>query len=495
MKKVLTWIGIGTSWIFGALVCLLPAFLILGILDFRFHNYFWPDFNSFRVFSPISMFDFFSILDLFVLILLGASILKLVTGWLGSGRSKSVGSAPSIDRSKSVGSAPSVPGTKFRWIYLSVLFVACGVIATKFFYVPVEPVIKSFWFQSYMNYVSPVLLFIAVLFGARDRKTFRLLLVSFFVTFIVFGGIVIYEYFTNALPGDNKDFLGRLVWPYIDPFFKMKAESANYLSYLFAPIAVLAGVSATRKALSAVSGKTSSLANVATAGGIFRVSLSMILEIICFAVCVFVLLLTKSYTGIGIASLIIAYLIFINVSRKAKISLVVAFALLSAVFVATQWNTRKFQILIGNDKSESSVSMRSKIYKFNFEAFLRKPWTGIGPGNYQNFFRENVTEFTGLKIADVDVPPHPHSLIVAFWSDLGILGLVGILIIYIGVFYEAFLRRLTLAGKNGKAWLTSLYFLVPLYFLGHGLLDVPYGTDENSVMFWLFLAMAFAFKA
>jgi len=431
--------------IFAILAALLPVFIILGIIDFRFHNYFWPDFDYFRIFHPFAMFDFFSILDAFVMIVALAATISIIFNILKK---------RDLDYFK-----------EFRWIYLAILFIGCGVIAAKGFYYPVEPMIKSFWFQSYINYVSPVVLFLSILFGIRNKKFLNILIKSVTITFAVFAVVCMFEYFTGLLPGESVDFLGRLAWPYIDPFFGMKVESANYLSYLFGPVCVLSAVSVSLKKLK-----------------------KSWLEILCFILCGTALILTKSYTGIGITFAIVAYIFFINIPKKAKVWMVVICMTIAGIFIATQWNTRKFQILLGHYGQENSIERRAQIYTFNSEAFLRMPISGIGPGNYQNFFRQNVEDFTGFTIPEIEIPPHPHNIAIAFWSDLGILGLIGIFIIYVGVLFESFFRK-------GEKKLSSMYFLVPLYFLGHGLLDLPYGTDENSIMFWAFLAIAFIFKA
>ena len=55
--------------IFEVLLYGLPLALIAGILDYRFHNYFWPNTEWFRLFSGGAMFDFSSILQIYLLVL------------------------------------------------------------------------------------------------------------------------------------------------------------------------------------------------------------------------------------------------------------------------------------------------------------------------------------------------------------------------------------------------------------------------------------------
>jgi len=184
---------------------------------------------------------------------------------------------------------------------------------------------------------------------------------------------------------------------------------------------------------------------------------------------------------LAVTGLLCLYLVFVNVPKSWKKYVVLGIVVLMVGFVATQYNTRKFQILIGNDKQETSLNRRSQIYTFNYEAFKMYPLEGIGPGNYQAFFRDNVDEILpDHGIPEIELPPHPHNLVTFWWSDLGIFGFLAILMIYAMTFFGIFRP-----DRNE-------HFVVVGHFLGHGLLDLPYAMEENSLMFWAFLALALA---
>jgi O-antigen ligase len=134
-------------------------------------------------------------------------------------------------------------------------------------------------------------------------------------------------------------------------------------------------------------------------------------------------------------------------------------------------------IILGPQGSGKGTQAELLAEKFNFEAFKKHPFIGIGPGNYQTFFTNNMDEYLGEeKLPENHIPPHPHNLITHFWSDLGIFGLVSILGVYSFCLSGLIFRR------------ENEYFLILAYFLGHGLLDLPYGMEEGAVLFWLFLA-------
>jgi O-antigen ligase len=422
-----------TKKVLNILIYLVPVFLIAGIIDYRFHNYFWPDLNFFRIIPSLRMFDFFSIFDAFLLL--------VFAGYLIS---------PRIEK-------------KVKWIDFTILFLIIGLILSRIFYVQIEPSIKSYWFQVYINYANPILLFFVLMFSLKDVKVFKNFSNILMIVFGFFGLVILFEYFTGLLPGETRDFLMRLAWPYIDPFFGLKAESANWLSYLFGPMVIFASVHLAQKIKE------------------HKKVLNYLVESLCIFISVLVLILTKSYTGIGVTFLIIALLVFINIPRKAKKYFTLGFVLLIAIFIATQYNTQKFQILLGHYSKENSIERREQIYTFNYEAFKENWLKGIGPGNYQSFFKENMEKYIGTAIPEEEVPPHPHNLVTHFWSDLGIFGLIAALSLYIGTFYELIVKR-----KK------ALFFLIPLYFLAHGMLDLPYGLEENSILFWVFFAIASA---
>ena len=426
--------------IFNAFLYLMPATLILGIIDFRFSNYFWESLDGWRWIESMAMFDLFSVFEMYVWVLFGLWV--VMAFFYKEYR----------------------PDTRFRIVYLIMALIVAGLVVAKVAYVAGPESVRSFWFQALVGYVNPMLLFSVLVFSLRDKKIFRSFLMAWLWAFGIFGAVVLFQGLTGLLPGESYDYLGRLAWPYIDPFLDMKAESANWLSFLFGPTFILGTVS-----LIGYRGKSERWLHV----------LAVIVTLISFVI----LAMTKSYTGIVVSLLLFSYLLIVSVPRQYKKFLIVGLILLIVGGVASQVESRKFQILIGNDSQETSISRRAQIYNFSYHAFEARPLVGIGPGNYQGFFRENVAEYLGEDggaYPQIEIPPHPHNLIINFWSDLGIFGLLAIILLYFTVGYMFF-------GKRDKR--TNLMLFVLIYLLVHGLLDLPYGSTENSALFWIVMAM------
>jgi len=414
------------------LTLLLPPAIIAGIIDYRFHNYFWPSINALRPRTGF-MFDFFSVLTFFVVILFIVYLIYAV--------------------------ARRNEKSKLTWAHWTVFLIIGGYIIALINFAPYAPQIKSAYWQVLINFVSPLLVFWILFSNLKEPVWQKRFIKSFLLTITALGALCIFEFFTDILPGANRDFLGREVWPYIDPFVKMKPESANWLAYIFGPAVILAAVSLAEN----VKNKIINIKN-------------LWLEILALVICGVALLLTKSYTGILITAFILFIWLFKNLHGKHRLYLVAGLIVLMAAGIGSQYKTQKFQILLGNYKKENSIERRAQIYTFNAKSFLAKPVTGIGPGNYQSYFRANQNKY-GINIPEEEIPPHPHNLITFFWSEIGIFGLLAILLIYGFVIYKIIFSP-------------NVFYFVMLYPLGHGLIDVPYGLEEFSMLFWIFLALS-----
>ncbi|MFA5842719.1 MAG: O-antigen ligase family protein [Candidatus Gracilibacteria bacterium] len=415
-----------------------PLALLAGLIDYRFHNYFWGALNVLRPIQPIHMFDFWSALDFYyvaLVVLYGINALFLRT----------------------------VGFTKKReWIFLPIILVFAGVAVAAHFFAPVEPQIKTFWWQIAINYFAPIAFFGILITSLRTEKSIQAFKKYLLLTFSIFGMVCLFEYFTDIFPGDNVNFLGSFEWPYIDPFFDLKAESANWLAYLFTPMMLLSAIEFHAQF---------------KADGL-KFKIKNIPYILSFIICGTILFLTKSYTGMGIAFALLAYFVFINLPRRKKIIALILLVLLGAVGVATQYKTPKFQILLGHYKIENSLERRLQIYEFNANAITERLVEGIGPGNYQSYFRRHMLEFIGTSIPEAELPPHPHNLLIYFWSELGIFGFLALFFIYLRTLWGIFIEHLR-----------NPYFLILAYPLGHGLLDTPYGLEEISLLFWMIIGL------
>lgn len=80
---------------------------------------------------------------------------------------------------------------------------------------------------------------------------------------------------------------------------------------------------------------------------------------------------------------------------------------------------------------------------------------------------------------------YPHNLILTIWSEMGLIGLFAFLLILINSIFRTIKRINTSPIPT-----TGLIFIcVFVYWLVHGLVDVPYFKNDLSIQFWSILAL------
>ena len=81
----------------------------------------------------------------------------------------------------------------------------------------------------------------------------------------------------------------------------------------------------------------------------------------------------------------------------------------------------------------------------------------------------------------VEIFQYPHNIFLTLWSELGLLGLLGFILLFIWFFKRTYALRATRYGPLMAASLVAI--------LVHGLVDVPYFKNDLSLMFWIFIAI------
>jgi len=139
--------------------------------------------------------------------------------------------------------------------------------------------------------------------------------------------------------------------------------------------------------------------------------------------------------------------------------------------------------------------------------------TGAGLTNYQSavkpfhqegfFFNQeklSQAEFVKRINSEVDyrlshwqpleIYLYPHNIILNFWSELGLLGVllfIWLMIRYFQIGTRAY--ALALKDKDLFAWVIFGLLLAMLAIIVHGIVDVPYFKNDLAIMFWLWMAL------
>lgn len=236
-------------------------------------------------------------------------------------------------------------------------------------------------------------------------------------------------------------------------------ESANYLALYLGPLVVFAGMSF----LQAESKPD-------------RIFLGL-----GFVLCAAALFFTQSYAAwiSVIVGFSLALLLWMR-RRGGKWfwGTFVTLFVFGAGLVASQLGTDKFtQFLEFSDRSSSSV--RIQIYEISAHLLGQHPLLGIGLGQFEQQYQAVAVETLGEAPFEWNML-HPHNIFLAFWLNMGILGLIS----FIWLCGKAFLW-LTEEDKKER----HLAALMLVVMVVHGLFDTPYFKNDLAFQFWLLMAM------
>ena len=195
------------------------------------------------------------------------------------------------------------------------------------------------------------------------------------------------------------------------------------------------------------------------------------------------IVLSQSKGGVvGVFSILIVwlgYLVFQSFSLSYKkivkylvIILIALYFMLNLFIYANVNNLTQGERTLG-----SSLSNRYCIWQGTRDLLKDKFITGSGLNGYQLDYKEYKTCLNSEY-------QYPHNLLLTFWTELGLVGMLAFLwIAYVFI-------RMSIKGRDIILSLGLISALV--YIFVHGLVDVPYFKNDLSVGFWVLLALVSA---
>lgn len=124
-----------------------------------------------------------------------------------------------------------------------------------------------------------------------------------------------------------------------------------------------------------------------------------------------------------------------------------------------------------------TLQTRAAIFAATFNIIAAHPVLGVGLGGYVY----NLHGFPEI---------YPHDVYMTFWVELGLLGLLAFLYIFVRLGVSAW-RALSSSSGFEKALLWGVVGTVVMWAL-HGIVDSPYWKNDMAVEFWLVVAIAVA---
>ena len=105
------------------------------------------------------------------------------------------------------------------------------------------------------------------------------------------------------------------------------------------------------------------------------------------------------------------------------------------------------------------------------------PILGSGMAGFQSAYAKNFT-------CDNELLVYPHNILLNFWVETGLAGLLVILAIFWLILHEL--------GRAKDRLLALALAAAFLYLIFHGLVDVPYFKNDLAAEFWVLVALAIA---
>jgi putative inorganic carbon (hco3(-)) transporter len=204
-----------------------------------------------------------------------------------------------------------------------------------------------------------------------------------------------------------------------------------------------------------------------------------ILGLACGVVLAVALVLTFSRAAF-LALAVFALLTLVNVRPGLRkpllvIGVVAAAAVLLTVLVAS--TTPLMKARFSYVALHYTLLTRSAIYTATLHMIESHPILGVGLGGY-------VYNLHGF------VEIYPHDLYLSFWVEVGLLGLLAFLYIFVRLIISAW-KAVPLAIGFDKALLWGAFGTMVLWAV-HGVFDSPYWKNDLSVEFWLVAAIEVA---
>lgn len=130
-----------------------------------------------------------------------------------------------------------------------------------------------------------------------------------------------------------------------------------------------------------------------------------------------------------------------------------------------------------------SGRLRTQMWKETVVMLEPRWFEGAGLAGYQ----ERVKPYHVFKWAEIYL--YPHNLVLTLWSELGVLGLVSFIVVFILIMWwmlkEIFHPHVS---REHRVWAGVILATLSIIAI-HGLVDTPYFKNDFSVLFWLIIAM------
>lgn len=183
-----------------------------------------------------------------------------------------------------------------------------------------------------------------------------------------------------------------------------------------------------------------------------------------------------AWVGVAAGCFVAALLHFKN---QKKIVLGVGVVLAAVVLSITPLRSKVLDEFL---LQSPSGQIRRVVWQETVALLKDHPIAGAGLAGYQmalvpyhNPWHKDITPYA------IEIFLYPHNVILNFWVELGLVGVIVFVWLLVVFFREAWKKRDTMLAQMAIAAMVAL--------LVHGLVDVPYFKNDLAVLFWIIMAL------
>lgn len=187
--------------------------------------------------------------------------------------------------------------------------------------------------------------------------------------------------------------------------------------------------------------------------------------------------------------------------KKGKVQTLAVLLVAALIGSWIFWQSGKIPYLLEplkNPQTHNSATVRLQLWSISWDLIKEHPLVGIGLGQFEPAYQQKLTAhlrachpesdegsissagFNCNRLVPEFVFRDPHNLVLSFWLNTGLLGLVSFISLNSMV-----LKRI----RRQQDSVHSAYFLILISYLAYGLVDTIYWKNDLSILWWAVIAI------
>ncbi|MBU2236339.1 O-antigen ligase family protein [Patescibacteria group bacterium] len=178
---------------------------------------------------------------------------------------------------------------------------------------------------------------------------------------------------------------------------------------------------------------------------------------------------------LGIGAAILFFSFFSRFKKWIWIAIVMS---ILTILIISQTRTTVWDIVTVKD---TSTDVRTVLWQGTWSLIKDRPLQGAGLAGFPTVYKEyKLAKHTEFLL-------YPHNIVMNFWVELGILGLIALLWLLVMFFKEGHsIRKRTIDLYPIPKFRFSIVLMgVLIATLAYGMVDVPYFKNDLAVLFWI----------